>query len=208
MNKTKVKILEKSLELFNEYGVNNVSLRDIASEVGISVGNLQYHMKKRDDIIEELYFNCAEKVEKIFYFEDKSNLLNTFFSTATVLFKIYDQYKFILLNFSDIYGSNTVIKNHYDYELKKRELQYFEIIHSLVDNDIFREEIFKDEYSNLFKRLHLITRYWFSSDLIRKYHIFNDPIEDAAKILGQITYSYLTEKGRAQYLSIFPDYLI
>jgi len=36
MNDTKQKILAKSLKLFNHRGVSNVSLRDIADEVGIS----------------------------------------------------------------------------------------------------------------------------------------------------------------------------
>jgi len=46
MSATKQKILKQSLQLFNELGISNVSLRDIADEAGISVGNLQYHFKK------------------------------------------------------------------------------------------------------------------------------------------------------------------
>lgn len=42
----KQNVLVKSLKLFNDCGISNVSLRTIADEVGMSVGNLQYQFKK------------------------------------------------------------------------------------------------------------------------------------------------------------------
>lgn len=207
MNKTREKILEKSLELFNENGIASTSLRDIAEKMGISVGNLQYHLKKRDDIVEALYFDYVKTVDNIFFLEG-DNLLRSFFNIATKLFEICDQYKFILLSFSHICRNNSKIKKHYSGVLRKRELQYFDIIHTLIDNNLFREEVLRDEYSNLFKRLHIITSCWFSSDLIREHHVFNNSIEDSAPILGQIAYPYLTEKGRAQYISSYSDHFV
>ena len=67
MNATKQKILMKSLELFNTSGISKTSLRTISDEVGISVGNLQYHFKKREDIIEALYFQLVAKMNSIFF---------------------------------------------------------------------------------------------------------------------------------------------
>ena len=40
---TKQKIVHASIKLFNENGVANVRLQQIADEIGISVGNLAYH---------------------------------------------------------------------------------------------------------------------------------------------------------------------
>lgn len=207
MNKTKEKILETSLELFNQYGIANVSLRNIADEVGISVGNLQYHLKKRDDIVEALYFQYVKSVDDIFILDNKE-FLKSFLNIATKLFEICDQYKFILLSFSHICKTNSRIKEHYNDVVRKRELQYFDIIHTLIDNDLFRKEILRNEYSNLFKRLHIITSNWFSSDLIKANHVFNNSIQDSGPILGQITYPYLTEKGRAQYMNSFPEHFV
>jgi AcrR family transcriptional regulator len=51
---TKQAILDMSKELFNQRGYNNVSTRDIASAIGISKGNLTYHFKKKEAIIEAL----------------------------------------------------------------------------------------------------------------------------------------------------------
>lgn len=51
--KTKIKdeILETAKKLFNQQGYDAVSMRDIAKELGISVGNLTYHYPKKTDIV-------------------------------------------------------------------------------------------------------------------------------------------------------------
>ena len=51
---TKQKILNASLLLFNEKGISNVRLQQIADETGISVGNLAYHYNTKEIIAESL----------------------------------------------------------------------------------------------------------------------------------------------------------
>lgn len=92
MNNTKQKILIKSLELFNSKGVSKTSLRTIADEVEISVGNLQYHFKKREDIIEALYFQLVEKMDSIFFIPS-DDLLKSFLNISkeiiTTLYEVF-----------------------------------------------------------------------------------------------------------------------
>ena len=65
MANTKDKILKTSVRLFNENGLTNVSLRSIADDMKISVGNLQYHFKKREEIINALYFQMVEDIDAV-----------------------------------------------------------------------------------------------------------------------------------------------
>lgn len=51
---TRQRILDTARNMFNKYGYNGVSLRDIAGELNISKGNLTYYFAKKEDIIEEL----------------------------------------------------------------------------------------------------------------------------------------------------------
>lgn len=53
-NSTKQEILKTAKDLFNQRGFNAVSLRDISGVMGISKGNLTYHFKKKEDIIEAI----------------------------------------------------------------------------------------------------------------------------------------------------------
>jgi AcrR family transcriptional regulator len=49
------RILETSLEMFNERGVWAVSTSTIAAELGISPGNLYYHFANKEQVIRELW---------------------------------------------------------------------------------------------------------------------------------------------------------
>lgn len=51
---TKRRILNKSLELFNECGVGATTTNHIASVLGMSPGNLYYHYKNKNQIIKKL----------------------------------------------------------------------------------------------------------------------------------------------------------
>ena len=59
---TRERILNAALSLFNESGTATVSTNHIAVASRLSVGNLYYHFKNKDEIIRALYERIAREV--------------------------------------------------------------------------------------------------------------------------------------------------
>lgn len=82
MATTKDKILETSIDLFNEKGCLNTSTRHISEKLGISVGNLYYHFKNKEEILIEIFINYVntifKEVKAINYDKDEIFLLKDF----------------------------------------------------------------------------------------------------------------------------------
>ncbi|UFH53341.1 TetR/AcrR family transcriptional regulator [Spirosoma sp. KNUC1025] len=65
MLNTKERILQASIRLFNEFGIDHVRLYQIAEVTGISVGNLVYHYKNKEAIIESINGQITEEFSAI-----------------------------------------------------------------------------------------------------------------------------------------------
>jgi len=65
LNKTKKKIIETTIQLFNEHGFANVKLPLIASTTEISLGNLTYHFPKKDQLIMSIFDAFVEDLGRI-----------------------------------------------------------------------------------------------------------------------------------------------
>lgn len=203
MSQTKSKILRQALKLFNARGVSEVSLRTIADELGISVGNLQYHFKKREEIIIALYFHLVEKIDKEIEGKKLSeNILESFFHITEAISISFLEYRFFLLEFNLIIRQHEKIKTHYKQLIHNREQQFFIAINALIEQGLMRKEILPREYNNLFKRIQILSDFWISSATIESKQLSKKVLEEYVQTITQALFPYLTEEGKAHYIKI------
>ena len=62
---TKQKITDAAILLYSERGFDNISMRDIASAVGITAGSIYNHFKSKQDILKGVYEFYAEEHRKV-----------------------------------------------------------------------------------------------------------------------------------------------
>jgi len=203
MKKTKELILDTALQLFNNQGLSNVKLRTIAIEMGISQGNLNYHYKKREDIIEALYFQLVKNIDESFKLkkESKSVLHALFHISDTIMTNFYN-HRFIFLDFVQIMRENKKIRTHYLKLTKQREHQFMQLFDLLIKDGFLRNPILENEYINLYKRTQIMSDFWISSAVINSKSISKKSISNYSELINQNIFPYLTKKGKAVYHSV------
>ena len=203
MKNTKEIILETSLKLFNSYGLSKVTLRTIAQKMGISQGNLNYHFKKRDDIIEALYFQLVHNIDSSMSdSQQPKDFLQLLVDISQTIMSNFFDYRFFLLDFVQIMRENRKIRTHYAKLTIQREQQFSILFNVLIENNLMRKEILPNEYKFLYKRFQILGDFWISDAEIFNPKITKKIISTYSNILTQAIFPYLTLKGQKKYYSI------
>ncbi len=77
MTPTKQRIVASAIRLFNEQGVAEVRLQQIADAAGMSTGNLAYHFSNKEAILEAAILQAHEALAEVLrLFSSHPNLLD------------------------------------------------------------------------------------------------------------------------------------
>ena len=200
MIKTKDRILATALSLFNQYGLAKVKLRTIAQEMGISQGNLNYHFKKRADIVEALYFQLVAHTDKsLSEIATQELSLKLMFDLQNIILTHFYNYRFFLLDFVQITRDHPKIRKHYVKLSKQRHRQFTYLLAGLVEQKIIRAAQLPNEYQHLYTRFQILGDFWISSAEVSNSKITKRTIATYQEIIAQMIYPYLTAKGRKAY---------
>lgn len=204
MSKTKEKILSQSLALFNKKGLAKVTLRTIASAMNISQGNLNYHFKKREDIIETLYHKLVKRIDDaLAENQDKEPCLELLVNISTAIMNSFYDYRFFFLDFVQIMREHESIKAHYLKINEMRKVQFIHLFKVIIDNGVLRKEQLPNEYVYLYDRFQIIGDFWISSAEVANKRMSKKYIDYYSEVITQAIYPYLTEKGKKEYFAIF-----
>ncbi|WP_166963890.1 TetR/AcrR family transcriptional regulator [Yeosuana marina] len=204
MGNTKEKILSQSLSLFNKEGLAKVTLRTIARAMNISQGNLNYHFKKREDIIETLYHQLVKRIdEALTENQGKEPCLKLLVDISTTIMNSFYDYRFFFLDFVQIMREHESIKAHYLKLSEMRKMQFNNLFKVLIDNGVLREEQLPKEYVYLYDRFQIIGDFWISSAEVVNKRMSKKYIDYYSEVITQAIYPYLTDRGKKEYHAIF-----
>lgn len=201
MIKTKKVILDAALKLYNQNGVANTSIRQLAKEANISHSNLIYHFPTQEDIIEGLHnllLNKAIQLNKALY-HDKS-LLVKLFKTTEVGFSVVYDFRFLFLELHSICKAYPRIKQIiYSVEQIRLEM-YSTLINRLISCELIRGEENIGEYKRLIDLIKIYSDHWIESSSIYDFDLGREGIiKKYSFLLMTFFYPYLTDKGKEEF---------
>ncbi len=112
--KTRDKIVQASLELFNQHGERTITTNHIAAHLNISPGNLYYHFRNKEDIIRSIFSLYEQHLESGFQpYVDKEVDVDLLVGYFDAMFYTLWQFRFMYANLADILGRDEALKNRY-----------------------------------------------------------------------------------------------
>ncbi|MFT5032359.1 MAG: AcrR family transcriptional regulator [Bacteroidia bacterium] len=170
--KTRERILQTSLELFNVEGEPNVTTVDIANELDISPGNLYYHFKGKEDIIGELFQRFHDDLTGILD-APIANLLkpeDAWFYLYIVFEEIYN-HRYFYRNLNDILQRYPAIERKFRRLLARKQQAARAIAVALVDKDILVMDTPQLERLSEIVTMHVT--FWMNYELLRSHNLPN-----------------------------------
>lgn len=195
--KLKERILYTSVELFNEFGIANISPNKIAEELDISVGNLTYHYKKKSDLIEAILDIMIVKSSDYFQIKEEPTA-NDYEIIRLKFVKLQATFKFFFNDMVFITQKYPKVAERFKELTIERFKHSKALINLFIKNGVLKKEGKGTKYSYLLQNLWLITTFWISQEKTVGRNI--EGLDNTSKeIVWSLIYPYLTEKGREQY---------
>jgi AcrR family transcriptional regulator len=95
MPRNRARILDVALELFNAAGTAPISTNHIAAAAGISPGNLYYHFRNKEQIVQALFERLIDTYEHVFALpQDRPPTLADLRHLVRVNFDVLWEYRF------------------------------------------------------------------------------------------------------------------
>lgn len=198
---TKEKIVSAAIDLFNNHGINNVSIRDIGNKIGISSGNFAYHFKNKEALLEHFYANMYNDISVNHAF-DKADGFIEFQALLVSITDFMMTYNFFYTDIIDIFRLCPEIKKNYASNYEGRKDIYQKIFVQFAKNDVLVANDEDPGFGDLAHKIWFTLTFWQSQKKILPPGIKEVSIGYIIKQIWNSIYPYMTDIGRREYEQI------
>lgn len=163
---TPERILDTSLVMFNAQGESNVTTNHIADELEISPGNLYYHFRNKDDIIEQLFSRYEARIDQAMSVpQDHTAGLEDVWLQLHAVYECIWDYRFLFRDLLDILARNRKLRMHFSRILKRASDNATEVMRALVRAEVMRASA--DEIRATADNILVIATFWLNFSAAR-----------------------------------------
>ena len=171
--RTRERILETALAMFNETGEPSVATTSIAFEMGISPGNLYYHYRSKEAIVADLFAEYRREIETTLAApEERLPNAEDCWLFLHLVFEAIWKYRFIYRDINDLVARYRVIEVQFRRILAHKIRVIEQILAGLVKGGQMRAS--PAEITTLAENIALIASYWMSFEFARNPRAVQD----------------------------------
>ncbi|HET9764947.1 MAG TPA: TetR/AcrR family transcriptional regulator, partial [Casimicrobiaceae bacterium] len=131
--RTRERILETALLLFNRFGEPHITTADVAGEMEISPGNLYYHFRNKDQIIAELFAAFERRLDDLFALpEDRAASVEDLWLLLHLLFEAMWDHRFLFRDLDEILSRNRKLASRFAFIMRRGVRTVLELCRGLV----------------------------------------------------------------------------
>lgn len=163
---TREKILDASLSMFNGQGEPNVTTNHIADEIGISPGNLYYHFRNKDDIVEKLFARYETQMDQALLVpQGRLPTLEDVWLQLHLVFECMWSFRFLYRDLVDILSRNRKLKQRFARILDRASSSAAGVLRGLSKAEILRAT--DDEIRATSENVLLVATFWINYNTVR-----------------------------------------
>jgi AcrR family transcriptional regulator len=163
--RTAERILLASLELFNRFGVPNVSTTMIAADLGISPGNLYYHYPAKEELINGLFTRYEGSLNELLPASQGVRDVEDAWFFMHSLFELVWQYRFLYRDLNDLLSNNRMLETHFKTVLLNKSRGMRQLLNGLSSSGAVR--IDAREVEATANNMVVVVTYWLSFEYVQ-----------------------------------------
>ena len=173
--RTRARILAESLRLFNERGEAHVTTGMIAGALEMSPGNLYYHFRNKDQIVEELFARFEERIDV----QPAARLhgpaprdarwgpeaIEDLWLYLHLMLEGISDYRFLYRNLDDLMARNRRLRDHFNRIVDRKLEAVAALCRELVRVRAMRAS--PEEIRTLARNVLVVATYWLNFQALR-----------------------------------------
>lgn len=200
MSATKERILATSVELFNEKGLVNVTMRDIAAELDMSLGNLTYHFKKKDELMEAAHDRIISERNSLMENVQMIPSIANIHSQLVPLLQLYERYRFFHQDILEVMRAYPKIAEMQREHINNQITYIKAIIDYSIGSGNMKQETIPGQYAQLAESVWMLLTFWLTQREVRNQQ--GNFYNQARAAMWNLVVPILTEKGLANFKKI------
>ena len=159
--RTRERILETALKLFNDFGEPNVTTTVIADEMDISPGNLYYHFHSKDEIVNALFAEYEKEIESLLTAPgSRPRGTEDIWLFLHLLFETIWRFRFFYRDINDLLTRNRLVETHFQRILAQKEATAVKVCQGLAASGVLTAT--PGEIRALATNMTVVATFWLS----------------------------------------------